>query len=67
METGGSIGLEIGKLIIGDGEILEGAYVGVNDGVISEVSGDGFEASYDEVIDLGAHRRPRPHQVHRSP
>jgi imidazolonepropionase-like amidohydrolase len=53
MKTGGSIGLEIGKLIIGDGEILEGAYIGVNDGVISEVSGDEFEASYDEVIDLG--------------
>jgi imidazolonepropionase-like amidohydrolase len=53
MKTGGSIGLEIGKLIIGDGEILESAYVGVNDGVISEVSGDEFEASYDEVIDLG--------------
>lgn len=53
METGGSIGLEIGKLIIGNGETLKGAYVGVNDGVIAEVSGDGFEASYDEVLDLG--------------
>jgi imidazolonepropionase-like amidohydrolase len=55
MESGGSIGLEIGKLIIGDGNILEGAFVGIDDGVIAEVSGDGFEASYDEVLDLGDH------------
>ena len=53
MESGGSIGLEIGKLIIGDGEAIEGVFVGVDDGVIAEVSGDGFEASYDEVLDLG--------------
>ncbi len=53
MESGGSIGLEIGKLIIGDGEVLEGAYVGIDDGVIAEVSRDGLEASYDEVLDLG--------------
>jgi imidazolonepropionase-like amidohydrolase len=53
MDSGGSIGLEIGKLIVGDGEVLEGAFVGVDDGVISEVSGDGFEASYDKVFDLG--------------
>ena len=53
MESGGSIGLEIGKLIVGDGEVIEGAYVGVDDGVIAEVSGDGFEASYDETLDLG--------------
>lgn len=52
MDSGGSIGLEVGKLIIGDGEVLEGVFVGVDDGVIAEVSGDGFEASYDEVLDL---------------
>jgi len=54
MESGGSIGLEIGKLIIGDGEVLEGAFVGIDDGVIAEVSGDGFEASYDDVLDLSS-------------
>jgi imidazolonepropionase-like amidohydrolase len=53
MESGGSFGLEISKLIIGDGKVLEGAFVGVDEGVIAEVSGNGFEASYDEVLDLG--------------
>ena len=53
METGGRIGLKIGKLIIGDGEVLEDVYVGIDDGVITEVSEGGFEASYDEAVDLG--------------
>ena len=53
MESGGSIGLEIGKLIIGNGEVIEGAFVGIEDGIISEVSDDGFEARYENIFDLG--------------
>jgi imidazolonepropionase-like amidohydrolase len=53
MESGGRIGLEIGKLIIGDGKVIEGARVGIDAGVITEVSEGSFEDSYDEVVDLG--------------
>ena len=53
MEPGGSIGLEIGKLIIGNGDVIEGAFVGIENGIISEVSEDGFEARYENVFDFG--------------
>jgi imidazolonepropionase-like amidohydrolase len=53
MESGRSIGLEVGKLIIGNGEVIEGAFVGIEDGIISEVSDDGFEARYENGLELG--------------
>jgi len=52
MLTGKSVELRLGKLIVGDGRTLEGAFLGVKGGVFVEVSRDGLEGEYDDRLDL---------------
>lgn len=52
MKVGASVRLSIGKLIVGDGGVLEGVEVGVLGGVIREVTSSGLEGSYADSLDL---------------
>ena len=52
MRVGASVGLRVGKLIVGDGRVLDGAEVGVLGGAIREVTSGGLEGSYAESLDL---------------
>ena len=52
MKTGKSLELSVGKLIVGDGEVLEGVHVGVEEGKIAEVSVKGLSGEYGEKVDL---------------
>ena len=52
MQTGKSLELSVGKLIVGNGEVLEGVHVGVEEGKIAEVSVKGLSGEYGEKVDL---------------
>jgi len=53
MKTGPSTGLTTGKLIVGNGDVIEGARIGIEDGRIVEVTTGRLEGSYEESLDLG--------------
>jgi len=68
----GSLSIYAGHLVIGDGRVLEGKYLGVTDGVIVEVSDkplEGYGEEYDYsgkyvmpgLIDAHVHLRYDPH------
>lgn len=50
----GSFQLYAGTLIIGDGNVLENMYIGVQDGVISELSDKPLSQEYSETLDLSS-------------
>ncbi|GAF97898.1 unnamed protein product, partial [marine sediment metagenome] len=52
MQTGKSLELSVGKFIVGNGEVLEGVHVGVEEGKIAEVSVKGLSGEYGEKVDL---------------
>lgn len=52
MKTGPSTGLTAGKLIVGNGDAIEGARIGIEDGRIVEVTTGRLEGSYEENLDL---------------
>jgi len=53
MKTGPSTGLTVEKLIVGNGDVIEGARIGIEEGRIVEVTTGRLEGSYEEGLDLG--------------
>jgi len=53
MKTGPSTGLTVGKLIVGNGDVIEGARIGIEEGRIVEVTTGRLEGSYEKGLDLG--------------
>lgn len=47
----GSLSLYAGHLVIGDGRVLEGKYVGIIDGLITEVSDKKLSGEYENHVD----------------
>jgi len=43
--------LRVGKLIVGNGKTLEGVYLGIQDGTITEISMEQLKRSYEKRID----------------
>ena len=52
MRAGKSVELRVGKLIVGDGRVLDDARIGVEGGRFKEISDDRLEGSYGERLDL---------------
>jgi len=52
MKTGPSTGLTVGKLIVGNGDVIEGARIGIEEGRIVEVTTGSLKGSYEESLDL---------------
>ena len=52
MRAGKSVELMAGKLIVGDGQVVEGVNLGIDGGVIREVSDGGLRGVYEESLDL---------------
>ena len=52
MRAGKSVELRIGKLIVGDGRVLDDAKIGVEGGRFKEISDDRLEGGYGERLDL---------------
>jgi len=52
METAKSFELKVGRLVVGDGGVIENASIGIEDGVIREVATGRLEGEYEETVEL---------------
>lgn len=54
MKTGKSVCIETGVLLVGDGSILENPKIGIENGVITEVTIDKLSKEYEETYDYSS-------------